>query len=193
MALLVNRLRSTATIWSKSSGFLQRLGRRRHATTAANVRLLDWLAKAGYWMMTPHKIPARIALIRQLTSKNEQLLALNAELAGKIEQLERLHVERATQLGDLSKQSALDRPFAFMHVPKTSGAALRAGLREVLPSTACIEGFDRGFFGAFRSGPCLRNGVKRSMRLSLPEMASTLLLATWRIPPLSKVGLPLAS
>ena len=37
--------------------------------------------------MTPHKIPARIAFIRQLTSKNQQLLALNAELAAKIDDI----------------------------------------------------------------------------------------------------------
>ena len=130
--------------------------------------------------MTPHKGPARIAFIRQLTSKNQQLLALNAELAAKIEQL--------------SKRYAMDHPLAFMHVIKTSAVAPRAGLREVLPPPEYIGGFDRGYFGAFRSfETCLRKSVKGSMRLSLPQTASTLLPATWRIPPLSEVCLQLAS
>jgi len=137
--------------------------------------------------MTPHKIPARIAFIRQLTSKNQQLLALNAELAAKIEQLSK-------QIEQLSKRYAMDRPLAFMHVMKTSAVAPRAGLREVLPSPEYIGGFDRGYFGAFRSfETCLRKSVKGSMRLSLPQTASTLLPATWRIPPLSEVCLQLAS
>jgi hypothetical protein len=168
MALLVNRLRFTATIWSKSSGFLQRLGRRRHVTTAANASLLDRLARAGYWMMTPHRILARIALIQQLASKNEQLLALNAELAAKNEQLLTLNAELAAKIERLSKQSALDRPLAFMHVMKTSGKALGAGLREVLPSTACIEGFDLGFFGAFRSFETMSPEMRQIIYEALP-------------------------
>jgi hypothetical protein len=151
MALLVNPLRSTATIWSKSRGFLQRLGRGGHSRTATNARLL---ARAGYWMMTPHKIPARIAFIRQLTSKNEQLFALNAECAAKIEQL--------------SKQSAMDRHLAFMHIPKTSGIALTEGLRDVLPSTACIGGFDRRHFGAFRSFETMAPGLRQMIYETLP-------------------------
>ena len=151
MALLVNPLRSTATIWSKSSGFLQRLGRGGHSRTATNARLL---ARAGYWMMTPHKIRARIAFIRQLTSKNEQLLALNAERAAKIEQL--------------SKQSAMDRPLAFMHIPKTSGIALTEGLREVLPSTTIIGGFDRRHFGAFRSFETMSPGLRQQIYETFP-------------------------
>ena len=107
-----------------------------------NARLL---ATAGYWMMTPHKIPARIAFIRQLTSKNEQLLALNAERAAKIEQL--------------SKPSAMDRPLAFMHIPKTSGIALTNGLREVLPSTTVHR---RLRPSALRCVPFIRDHVSRT-------------------------------
>jgi hypothetical protein len=156
-------------------------------TVAARVpapirRSLRQMAKTGYWMMTPHKIPARIVFIRQLTSKNEQLLArdaervarieqlsaLKAELAAKVEQLERLHVERAAQLDELSKQSAMDRPLAFMHIPKTSGTALTAGLREVLPSTTCIVGFDRGAFGAFRSFETMSPELRQMIYVALP-------------------------
>jgi hypothetical protein len=106
-------------------------------------------------MITPHKIPARIALIRQLASKNEQLLALNSQSAAKLnsenKRLLALNSELAAKLDELNKRSAMDRPLVFMHVPKTSGTALTAGLREVLPSTACLVGFDRWLFGAFRS------------------------------------------
>ena len=144
MALLVNP--------SKSSGFLQRSGRGGHSRTATNARLL---ARAGYWMMTPHKIPARIAFIRQLTSKNEQLLALNAERAAKID--------------ELSKRSDLDRPLAFMHIPKTSGMALRAGLREILPSTACIEGADHSAFGTFRSFETMSPQLRQSIYENSPS------------------------
>jgi hypothetical protein len=119
-------------------------------------------------MMTPHKIPTRIAFIRQLTSKNEQLLALNAELAAKIEQLERLYVGRAAQLDELSRQSAMDRPLAFMHVPKTSGIALRAGMQEVLATTACIEGYDRWIFGAFRSFETMSPEARQTVFEALP-------------------------
>jgi hypothetical protein len=173
MSLLVNRLRSTTTLRSKSSGFLQRFGRSdsRTATNAGllvRLRYLRQKARVGYWLMTPHKVPTRIAFIKQLTSKNEQLLALNAELAAKVEQLGGLCVDRAAQLDMLSKQSAMDRPLAFMHVPKTSGCALRAGLCEVLPSTACIAGWDRVAFGAFRSFETMSPEFRQLVYEALP-------------------------
>jgi hypothetical protein len=174
MALLLNRLRSPATTWSKSRGFLQRSRRGGHSRTATDARLRDRLrqlhqiARAGYWMMTPHKILTRIAFIKQLTSKNRQLLTVNAELAAKIEELERLYVERAAQLAELSKQSAMDRPLVFMHIPKTSGTALRDGLREVLRSTACIFGIDRRHYGAIRSFETMSPEVRQWIYEALP-------------------------
>lgn len=91
--------------------------------------------------MTPHKIPARIAFIQQL----------------------------ASQLDRLREQSdAMDRPLAFMHIPKTSGIAVRTGLREVLPSTAFIEGFDYRFFGAFRSFETMSPEARQLIHEALP-------------------------
>jgi hypothetical protein len=116
-----------------------------------NARLL---ATAGYWMITPHKIPARIAVIRQLTSKNEQLSALIAERAAKIEKP--------------SKPCDMDRPLAFMHIPKTSGVALADGLREILPSTTIIGGFDRRHFGAFRSFDTMSPGLRQQIYETFP-------------------------
>jgi hypothetical protein len=116
-----------------------------------NTRLL---AKAGYWMLTPHKIPARIAYIRELTSKNEQLLALIAGRGATIEQP--------------SKPSDMDRPLAFMHIPKTSGVAMADGLREVLPSTTIIGGFDRRHFGAFRSFETMSPGLRDQIYETFP-------------------------
>ena len=152
-----------------------------HARTATNARLLDWSrhlrqkARASYWIMTPHKIPARIAFIRQLTSKNQQLLALNGEIAAKIEQQSKQIEQLGKQIEQQSKQieqqrkrSAMDRPLAFMHVMKTSGVALRAGLREVLPSPEYIGGFDRGYFGAFRSFETMSPEIRQGIHEALP-------------------------
>ena len=152
-----------------------------HARTATNARLLDWSrhlrqkARASYWIMTPHKIPARIAFIRQLTSKNQQLLALNGEIAAKIEhqskQIEQLGKQieqQSKQIEQQRKRSAMDRPLAFMHVMKTSGVALRAGLREVLPSPEYIGGFDRGYFGAFRSFETMSPEIRQGIHEALP-------------------------
>src|SRR6185437_1118360 len=187
----------------------------------ARLRRFRQVARTGYWMMTPHKNPARIAFIRQLAANNEQLLGLNAELAAKTEQLnqqnaalaakteqlsqhnaalaakteqlnqqnaalaakaeqlseqnaglaakveqlgqhnaefaakaERLNeqnAERVARIEQLSKHCGLDRPLAFMHVPKTAGAALTHSLIEALPATVCVNCYDRGFFGALGS------------------------------------------
>src|SRR6185312_4116647 len=173
----------------------------------ARLRHFRQVARAGYWMMTPYKNPARIAFIRQLASNNDRLLGLNAELAAKTEQLsersadlaakteqlghrnaelaakteqlnqqnaalaakteqlsqhnaefaakaERLNeqnAERVARIEQLSKHCGLDRPLAFMHVPKTAGAALTHSLIEALPATVCVNCYDRGFFGALGS------------------------------------------
>jgi hypothetical protein len=215
----------------------------------ARLRRFRQVARTGYWMMTPHKNPARIAFIRQLAANNERLLGLNAELAAKTEQLsersadlaakteqlgqrnaelaakteqlnqqnaalaakteqlsqhnaelaatteqlgqhnaefaakieqliqqnaglaakveqlgqhnaefaakaERLNeqnAERVARIEQLSKHCGLDRPLAFMHVPKTAGAALTHSLIEALPATVCVNCYDRGFFGALGS------------------------------------------
>jgi hypothetical protein len=108
LAAFVKLRRSTATIWSKSGGFLQGLARSGDSRTVTNVRLrhLRPMARAGYWMMTPYRIPARIAFIHQLASSNEQLLALNAELAAKTEQLSGDNVELAANAERLSEQNA---------------------------------------------------------------------------------------
>ena len=105
-----------------------------------------------YMKANPEIVESRInPLIHYEKVGKQHLLALNAELAARIERLERLDVERAAQLDELSQQSAMDRPLAFMHIPKTSGSAMAAGLQKVLPSTACIFGHDRSIFGGFRS------------------------------------------
>jgi hypothetical protein len=41
-------------------------------------------------------------------------------------------------------------PVAFMHIPKTSGTALTAGLRAAISPRREITGFDRALFGSFR-------------------------------------------
>jgi hypothetical protein len=174
MTLLVNPRRSTVIIWSKR--------------TATSARLPSWLrqlrqkARAGYWMMTPHRIPARIAFIgqltsknkqltsknEQLTSKNDQLTSKNDQLTSKNEQLLALNAELAAKIEQLSKQLAMDRPLVFMHIMKTSGVALRAGLREVLPSPEYIGGFDRGYFGAFRSFETMSPEIRQGIHEALP-------------------------
>jgi len=74
---------------------------------------------------------------------------LNAARVAGIERMTAPDAERAARFNDSSARSAMDRPLAFMHIPKTSGSSLIAGLREVLPSTTCIGGFDLSMFGAF--------------------------------------------
>jgi len=71
-------------------------------------------------------------------------------------------------LAQRGKQSALDRPLAFMAVPKTSGSALAIGLCEVLPSTARIHGWDHGFFGAFRQFETMSPGLRQQIYETLP-------------------------
>jgi hypothetical protein len=110
-------------------------------------RAIRPLATAGYWVVTPHKIPARIAFIQRLTSKNEELLALNAECLAKVEVS--------------CQRSDMDRPLAFMHIPKSSGLALNDGLRAVLPGTHCIQGFDHRHWGTFRSFETMSPGLRQ--------------------------------
>jgi hypothetical protein len=149
---------------------LRTLGNGRQSTET-NAGLRDWLRdwpRASSWIMTPHKNPARSVFLRQLTSKNEHLLAQNAELSAKNDQLERFCVERTARLDELSKQSAMDRPLAFMHIGKTSGTALTAGLRAVLPFTPCITGFDHWAFGAFRSFESISPEARLTIYETLP-------------------------
>src|SRR6185437_11721122 len=204
----------------------------------ARLRRFRQVARTGYWMMTPHKNPARIAFIRQLAANNEQLLGLNAELAAKTEQLnqqnaalaakteqlsqhnaelaatteqlsqhnaalaakaeqlseqnaglaakveqlgqhnaefaakaERLNeqnAERVARIEQLSKHCGLDRPLAFMHVPKTAGAALTHSLIEALPATVCVNCYDRGFFGALRSCETILPAARHEVYDALP-------------------------
>jgi hypothetical protein len=102
-------------------------------------------------MMSPYKIPARITFIQLLTSKDEQLSGLNTELAVKTDKLRQHNAELAAKTEKLSKQCALNRPMAFMHVPKTSGVALTYRVLAALPLTNCLDCYDREFFGALRS------------------------------------------
>src|SRR6185437_15941447 len=84
----------------------------------------------------------------EFAAKIEQLIQQNAELAAKVEQLNEHNAERVARIEQLSKHCGLDRPLAFMHVPKTAGAALTHSLIEALPATVCVNCYDRGFFGA---------------------------------------------
>lgn len=84
-------------------------------------------------------------------AKVEDWVALETERAKRIEQLSALNEQCLAQLNGLRTQSALDRPLAFMHIPKTSGTAVIDGLREVLPATPCTTGVDLSTFGSFRS------------------------------------------
>src|SRR5499426_2016394 len=84
------------------------------------------------------------------------------------EEHNRLLTEAVTEREKRVKQSALDRPLAFMAVPKTSGSALTIGLCEVLPSTARIHGWDHGFFGAFRQFETMSPGLRQQIYETLP-------------------------
>lgn len=63
----------------------------------------------------------------------------------------------------------MDRPLAFMHIPKTSGTALTAGLREVLPSTAYKWVTNRGIFGAFQSFETISPELRQTIFEVLPR------------------------
>lgn len=117
--------------------------------------------------------------IATLTPEVTRLAGENSFYARRVAELEEHNrllteaaTERAKRVHDLERQlstarsgpqSALDRPLAFMQVPKTSGSALSIGLCEVLPVTPRIHGWDHGFFGAFRQfetmSPELRDEV----------------------------------
>ncbi len=43
------------------------------------------------------------------------------------------------------------RPLVFMHIPKTSGIALREGLEAALAPGQAVLGFDASLFGGFRA------------------------------------------
>lgn len=64
------------------------------------------------------------------------------------------------RIGRILRRVPLDRPLAVMHIPKTSGTALTEGLRDVLPTTAFIGGFDRSMFGGFDAFETLAPGLR---------------------------------
>lgn len=79
-------------------------------------------------------------------------IARDAERVAVINRLMALDAERIQQLSAMEARllrCGLDRPLAFMHIPKASGSALVTGLIEVLPSTPFLGGFDRSMFGTF--------------------------------------------
>ncbi len=55
-----------------------------------------------------------------------------------------------------------------MHIPKTAGMALTYGLREVLPCTTSILGFDHRHFGAFRSFETMSPELRRTIYEVVP-------------------------
>src|SRR5262245_39267898 len=109
--------------------------------------------------------------IATLTPEVTRLNGENNFYARRVAELEehnRLLTEAVTEREKRVKQSALDRPLAFMAVPKTSGSALTIGLCEVLPSTARIHGWDHGFFGAFRQFETMSPGLRQQIYETLP-------------------------
>ena len=76
--------------------------------------------------------------------------------------------ELAAKIEQLRKQAAMDRPLAFMAVPKTSSSAVAIGLGEILPSIPRIHGWDHGFFGAFRQFETMSPGMRQQIYETLP-------------------------
>lgn len=124
------------------------------------------------------KIKEMEALAAEHVTKIEHMAALDAERVAKIEQMMALDNERLAQLNDLSARSALDRPLVFMHIPKTAGSALIVGLRDVLPSTPYIGGFDLSMFGIFRAFESVAPEMRATIHHgSLPPAESADLVA----------------
>jgi hypothetical protein len=97
-------------------------------------------------------------VVERLTQMENRLESVSCELtrvmsleAESVAKLERISALERARLDDRIAQSAMDRPLAFMHIPKTSGTALTVSLCDVLPSTAYIAGIDLSMFGSFRS------------------------------------------
>src|SRR5215475_5094838 len=115
---------------------------------------------------------------QRVQDQEGQLASLHTEIATLAPEVTRLNGEnnfyarRVAELEEhnrlLTEAAALDRPLAFMAVPKTSGSALTAGLCEVLPSTARIHGWDHGFFGAFRQFETMSPGLRQQIYETLP-------------------------
>jgi hypothetical protein len=55
------------------------------------------------------------------------------------------------------------RPLAFMHIPKTSGCSLMAGLYEALHPTGRVGGFDLSMFGAFDAFDTVEPAMRRTV------------------------------
>ena len=92
----------------------------------------------------------------------------SSQMAEFERQLSKQSTGFVAKIEQLSKQSALDRPLAFIAAPKTSSSALSVGLCEVLPSTAHIHGWDHGFFGAFRQFETMPPGLRQEIYETLP-------------------------
>jgi hypothetical protein len=107
------------------------------------------------------KIEELVALDAARVAKIEELVALDAARVAKIEELVTLDAARIAELNDVRARSTMDRPLAFMHIPKTAGTAVINGLRQALPATTCITGFDLSMLGTFecRQMLTLRAGV----------------------------------
>jgi predicted nuclease with TOPRIM domain len=115
---------------------------------------------------------------QRVQDQEGQLTSLHTEIATLTPEVTRLNGEnnfyarRVAELEEhnrlLTEAAALDRPLAFMAVPKTSGSALTVGLCEVLPSTARIHGWDHGFFGAFRQFETMSPGLRQQIYETLP-------------------------
>src|SRR5215475_9603486 len=115
---------------------------------------------------------------QRVQDQEGQLTSLHTEIATLTPELTRLNGEnnfyarRVAELEEhnrlLTEAAALDRPLAFMAVPKTSGSALTAGLCEVLPSTARTHGPNHGFFGAFRQFETMSPGLRQQIYETLP-------------------------
>ena len=52
------------------------------------------------------------------------------------------------------------RPVVFMHIPKTSGTAVRSGLAKALAPAIAVGGFDHSLFGSFRDFDSLHESVR---------------------------------
>jgi hypothetical protein len=62
------------------------------------------------------------------------------------------------------------RAVAFMHIPKTSGSALTAGLVDALAPRRSLFGLDRSHFGKFNSFDSMSPETKRIIHLELDDL-----------------------
>ena len=62
------------------------------------------------------------------------------------------------------------RPLAFLHVPKTAGAALGAGLARSLGAKRALSGFDRVLFGGFEDFSSVAADERRHVYREIRDM-----------------------